>query len=834
MMKNSYLIFLSLCCTILIAFSCSSPKSTILQPDKQPYKFKNVRNFGGDGIVLTDLDGNGFTEIITINVASAAVQHSGSYIMLMTFEGKIVEQINYPGKIIDSIYLVDYNDDGIKEILVPFVRNDSLFVSFVNTRGEKQFYFFLIDGKPRIEDGGTMDWDPQVRGFYFHDLDKDGNKELITVITTGYARLPRGVLVHSVPQGKLLGKLIIGSPPRDNFLDDFDGDGQLELLCTSTAPDNGANAGGFNDQYSYLIMFELNPQPQVANWIKMCKKYSAYVLFYEDLDGDTKKELLAWTESYSARVIESKIVELDPATFKEIRKRSFNTSLTSVVITNLNRDSQQEIVFIRSQKEILILNNNFDEQKYRSFPLNLNSVKVLSDLDHDGIDDVVVSAREGEFLLDANLKIKACFPGMQCMGVIRRGENLPPQLVVKEKDHFAVGFLVKNQWYLVNRYYKPVLYLLVALLFVVLTKLVINLSRDRYLLNNIQLLTIDSDARGFLLFNRSQKIYLMNLTLSQWLGIRQSGKKRKLRLADLFSSYPEILAFLSEKISQPARQYEKRITLNLKHNKRKLLVIIEPLPGKRRKKQFWFVTFFDKSIDDELLQAKTWCRMAQKTAHDIKSPLSAIMLTLQRLQIRLKERFPPVGEEFDNQFARIIERIESLRRISKNFMKFVNIETLNFVTTDINEFLNETVNTIRPGLPPDIQLNLQSGSDMSAVKIDPDAMRSVIENLVSNAVNAMPDGGKITLSSQFLQGLTFPGNEQTVKDYVLIEVSDTGIGIAAADRERLFEPDFTKTEGGNGMGLAFVKKTVDDHGGYIEVESEPGAGTAFCIYIPIM
>ena len=123
---------------------------------------------------------------------------------------------------------------------------------------------------------------------------------------------------------------------------------------------------------------------------------------------------------------------------------------------------------------------------------------------------------------------------------------------------------------------------------------------------------------------------------------------------------------------------------------------------------------------------------------------------------------------------------------------------------------------------------------MSAVKIDPDAMRSVIENLVSNAVNAMPDGGKITLSSQFLQGLTFPGNEQTVKDYVLIEVSDTGIGIAAADRERLFEPDFTKTEGGNGMGLAFVKKTVDDHGGYIEVESEPGAGTAFCIYVPIM
>ena len=830
-MKNAYLTFFSLCCIILIIVSCSSPKTTLLQQDKQPYKFKNIRNFTSDDIILTDLDGSGFTEIITMNVA-AANQHSGSYLQLLTFEGKIIEQINYPGKIIDSIYVLDYNDDGIQEILVPFVRNDSLFVSFVDAHGEKLFYFFLINGKPRIEDGGTFDWDPQVRGFYIHDLDNDGVKELITVITTGYARLPRGILVHSLPQGNLIEKSIVGSPPRDNFLDDFDGDGQVEMLCLGGSPNNGANAGGFDDRHSYLIMFDFAPQPQVTNWKQICKKYSTYNLFYDNFDGDAKNELLAWTESYSAKILESRIVELDPVTFKEIRKRSFNPSLTSLIITNLNRDTQQEIVAIRHQKEIVTLNNDFNELKSRSFPLNIHNVTALPDMDNDGITEIVVRTKQGDFLLDSDLKIRAYFPEMNCIGVIRRGENLSPQLVVRDKDYFAVGFLVKNRLYFVNRYYKSVLYFLASLIFIVLMKLVIKLHRDLYLLNNVKLMAIDSDTRGFLLFNVNQEIYLMNLVLSQWLEIFHPQRKRKQRLADVFSSNAEILSFLRETINRPIHRYEKKLTLNLKNNKRKLLVIIEPLPHKNRSKQFWLATFFDKSIDDELVEAKTWCRMAQKAAHDIKNPLSAIMLTLQRLQGQLKEYFPRAAEQFDSQFARIIERIESLRRISKNFMKFVNIETLNFVSTNINEFLNETATTIRHGLPQDIQLNLQAGLNLSPIKIDPEAMRSVIENLVSNAVNAMPDGGTITLSSQFLQGLTFPGNGHTVKDYVLIEVSDTGVGISPSDRERLFEPDFTKTEGGNGMGLAFVNKTIDDHGGYIEVESEPGAGTAFCIYIP--
>ena len=166
--------------------------------------------------------------------------------------------------------------------------------------------------------------------------------------------------------------------------------------------------------------------------------------------------------------------------------------------------------------------------------------------------------------------------------------------------------------------------------------------------------------------------------------------------------------------------------------------------------------------------------------------------------------------------------------------KFVNIENLNFVTTNLNQFLIETTNIIRAGLPPDIQLHFRPGDDLPIVKVDQDAIRSVAENLVSNAINAMPEGGMITITTQFLQGLTFPVNGMGAKDYILVEVSDTGTGIPDADLNHLFEPDFTTTEGGNGLGLAYVKKTVDDHSGYIDVESEKGVGTTFNVYIPTL
>lgn len=816
---------------IIAGLNCSSAQHSIWEPQKQPYRFHSQQPIEGDYLVLADLNGDGFTEIIVID-NSLEPGRSGSFILLVTFEGKTIEQTLFAGHILPCVTPMDCNHDGLQEILVPFVRNDSLFLSIVDHRGQKQSTFFLINGQPRVEDGGSFEWDPLIRGLYLQDTNHDGQEELITVITTGYARLPRGILVHSLADGKLIGKKIIGSPPRDNFLADFDGDGQPEILCFGTAPANGANYGGFDDRQSYLITFELNPEPQVIRWRPVSSKFSNYCLFYEDIDGNNQKELLAWTECNSDRIVQSKIIELNPLTLEEIRQWQHNLSFISVILANLNRDNQLEICIAGSNNELIVLNHRFEQIQQRRFPIYISGIKKLSAIGTNGADGLIATSNEGEILLDANLQPQACFPDRKCLGVVRRGEFMPPLLVMHNKNWYELGVLVKNKYYLLTRYYSAVLTALVVGLLISLGIFSHQLYFRCQLFRGIQSLVLDTDARGILLFDRNRNIYQMNHTLRQWLGIPQAKNNRRRQHWSALSRFPEVANFLTESAGLAPRRYEKIFQLQLSTKTSTCQVVVEPVPITSRYQRFWLAMFFDNSRDEEIVQARTWCHMAQKTAHDIKNPLTTIRLTLERLQTLQHNSAPEATEKFNLYISRIIERVESLRRISQNFMKFVNVDHLNPVNTNITEFLNGSLATIRAGLPPDIQIELQSAANLPIIKVDQEAMHSVIENLVSNAVNAMPDGGKITISTQFLEKLTVPGNGRVARDYVLIEVLDTGIGIAAADREHLFEPNFTRTEGGNGLGLTYVKKTIDDHQGYIEVSGEPGAGTVFSIYLP--
>jgi signal transduction histidine kinase len=225
--------------------------------------------------------------------------------------------------------------------------------------------------------------------------------------------------------------------------------------------------------------------------------------------------------------------------------------------------------------------------------------------------------------------------------------------------------------------------------------------------------------------------------------------------------------------------------------------------------------------------------MAQRVAHDIKNPLSTILLTLQRLQMEYRDKAPEVAAALDTYTARIIDSIEYLRQMARNFMKFVNVEKLNLTDVDLNELVQETSEVIRKELPPDIALELALCQKLPFSRLDQDQIKSVLENLVLNAVNAMPEGGRITVSTKPARALQFDNNAAEPRDYIELEVLDTGVGIPEANLAHIFEPDFSSTKNGTGLGLAIVKKIIDDHGGRIEVQSTPGVGSTFCIYLPV-
>jgi PAS domain S-box-containing protein len=153
---------------------------------------------------------------------------------------------------------------------------------------------------------------------------------------------------------------------------------------------------------------------------------------------------------------------------------------------------------------------------------------------------------------------------------------------------------------------------------------------------------------------------------------------------------------------------------------------------------------------------------------------------------------------------------------------------------DVNSVVAQTETMLRRTLGEQIELTVLVGTDVGAVKADPDQLSRVLLNMAINARDAMPDGGRLSIETRSVIVPDHGAGRPAAGEYVLLGMSDTGCGIPAELRGRLFEPFFTtKPQGkGTGLGLAVVDGIVKQSGGWVEVESEVGVGTTFLIFLP--
>lgn len=139
--------------------------------------------------------------------------------------------------------------------------------------------------------------------------------------------------------------------------------------------------------------------------------------------------------------------------------------------------------------------------------------------------------------------------------------------------------------------------------------------------------------------------------------------------------------------------------------------------------------------------------------------------------------------------------------------------------TNLSKVVQNTLQAMT--IPGNIEVSTKIASDVHAIKVDPALMRRMLTNLVTNAVQAMPKGGRLAIEAE------------RAANTVVISVEDTGVGILEENLDRIFEPLFTTKSIGQGLGLPACKRIVDAHGGKITVESELGKGSTFRVAIPI-
>ena len=225
-----------------------------------------------------------------------------------------------------------------------------------------------------------------------------------------------------------------------------------------------------------------------------------------------------------------------------------------------------------------------------------------------------------------------------------------------------------------------------------------------------------------------------------------------------------------------------------------------------------------KALNHQSSRLKELGEMAATIAHEIKNPLGGVRGYAALLYRDLKD-YPKLQEMAHN----IVEGVKHLDRLVANVLHFSRPIDPKIVTVDLAMFLRKTCKFLKmdPSFPQNIQLEIHISQEPFMAPIDPDAMRGCLWNLIINAMQAMPEGGLVTLS--------LLKQDQTA----ILSVADTGCGISEKNLEEIFSPFFTTKEKGNGLGLAEAHKIIQAHHGKMEVRSKLGKGTVFTLSLPL-
>jgi len=271
-----------------------------------------------------------------------------------------------------------------------------------------------------------------------------------------------------------------------------------------------------------------------------------------------------------------------------------------------------------------------------------------------------------------------------------------------------------------------------------------------------------------------------------------------------------------DEIGKLARSFNQ-MTENLKKANEKLIQW-----GKTLEKRVEERTKELREIQDFLIQSEKLAslgKMAAGVAHEINNPLTSILINTHLMLEKVEEK-----HAFYENLSLIADETSRCTNIVKGLLEFSRQELPQKAFSDVNDIINRTLNLLKNQVSfYNISIIKELGLNLPQIELDKNKIEQVFWNLMFNASEAMPDGGKLTIISKFSQN----------KKYIEVIFMDTGIGIPKENINKLYDPFFTTKSSGTGLGLAVSYGIIKQHLGKIEVESEQGKGSTFTVSLPL-
>ncbi len=226
-----------------------------------------------------------------------------------------------------------------------------------------------------------------------------------------------------------------------------------------------------------------------------------------------------------------------------------------------------------------------------------------------------------------------------------------------------------------------------------------------------------------------------------------------------------------------------------------------------------------KNIQEKLIRSEKLAalgRLSGIVAHDLRNPLAVIRNSIYIIKSKLKDLSDPKVKKY---LKILDEEIETADTIIEDVLSFTRLKNIKLSSFSLNQEIEKILEKIE--IPKNIKLTKKTDKNISKIKGDKDQLKRVFINLINNAIEAMPDGGKLTITTK------------AKDERVLIKIVDSGVGIGDKDQGKIFEPMFSTKIHGTGLGLSASKNIIEAHQGEIEIESKRGEGTTVFLKIPL-
>ncbi len=760
-----------------------------------------------------DFNGDGFSESYEVKNDPREGAH---YILFETFDGAVIDQFNLNERVNPLwVFFGDYTQDGYDDCFVFTVHKDSLFLYGYDINQTKTFlrrYFLMHIPYPHPHFN--------IAQAKIYDLHRDFNPELLFIVHAGLASHPRGLYAFDIKKKKIVQQFENAANKTELLMYDLDGDGSDEIILGCRATGNTSKDLPFNDWRSWIFILDQNFKlkmpplsfghfPSCVDILPVQINENRYLLvsnydFAPQFAKHPFNMFLINSEGHIKPTVDF--------------KRPYDYNFLKI------NDGKKQYLYLATKTGpgmLVKMNLKFDIVKEIKTQYKQQMIRMAVDMNLDGKPDLLVNSIDGTQIYDQDLNLLCKLDKTGETSVRHYGAGVIPEIGINTPNYFYTFKIVKNPYYRWLPYLSTVFFFVFfALLKIGNSALMNSLIFFNYFKTNIRQ---TSDAiillkpNGRIIYSNDRCRYLLNI---------KEPKKGKVHYRKIFQGYSELLACIDESFKSKD-VVQKDFVVNKGNTDFTGEIGVTPF-----KTHFGYVYAYLIRIKDFTKpvlsdRQQTWSRTVRKMAHDIKTPLGAVLLNIERIQQKIQDSAPAAIENTKDDFQMTISEVKRIQEMTKNFLKFTNLEEPDLQPVQLNDILQNILFHFAPYLNEHLKIELNLEQEEHSLMADPKQLEMALQIFIENSIDALKGNGKILISSVLAQNL-----EYHFQNELEIEIADNGPGIPENVKDRIFEPFFSTKMDGTGMGLAIAKKIINDHGGSVEVISKEQFGAVFRIVLP--